>query len=53
MAFQLSNVTLVKISWMCFYSPVEARMAKPLFVLAQFAFEPLRKLPKVIDELPV
>jgi hypothetical protein len=34
MAFQLSNVTLVKISWMRFYSPVEARMAKPLFVLA-------------------
>jgi hypothetical protein len=50
---QVSNVTLVKISWMCFYSPVEARMVKPLFVLVQFAFEPFRKLPKVIDELPV
>ena len=53
MAFQLSNVTLVKISWTCFYSLAEARMAKSLFVLAQFAFEPFRKLPKVIDELPV
>jgi hypothetical protein len=53
MAFQLSNVTLVKISWACFYFPVEARMVKPLLVLAQFAFEPFRKLPKVIDELPV
>ena len=50
---QVSNVTLVKISWMCFYSPVEARMVKPHLVLAQFAFEPFRKLPKVIDELPV
>ena len=28
-------------------------MVKPLLVLAQFAFEPFRKLPKVIDELPV
>ena len=53
MAFQLSNVTLVKISWMCFCSLVEARMVKPLFVLVQFAFEPFRKLPKIIDELPV
>jgi hypothetical protein len=26
---ELSNVTLVKISWMCFYSPAEARMVKP------------------------
>jgi hypothetical protein len=31
---ELSNVTLVKISWMCFYSSVEARMVKPLLVLA-------------------
>jgi hypothetical protein len=31
---ELSNVTLVKISWMCFCSPVEARMVKPLIVLA-------------------
>ena len=53
MSFQLSNVTLVKISWMCFCSLVEARMVKPLFALAQFAFEPFRKLPKVIDELAV
>ena len=28
-------------------------MAKPLLVLAQFAFEPFKKLPKVIGELPV
>jgi hypothetical protein len=53
MSFQLSDVTLVKISWMCLYSPVEARMAKPLLALAQYDFEPFRKLPKVIDELPV
>jgi hypothetical protein len=28
-------------------------MVKPHLVLAQFAFEPFKKLPKVIDELPV
>jgi hypothetical protein len=28
-------------------------MAKPLLVLAQFASEPFKKLPKVIDELPL
>jgi hypothetical protein len=28
-------------------------MIEPLFVLAQFAFEPLGKLPKVINELQV
>jgi hypothetical protein len=28
-------------------------MAKPLLVLAYRAIEPFRKLPKVIDELPV
>jgi hypothetical protein len=29
------------------------QVIEPLFVLAQFAFEPFRKLPNVINELPV
>jgi hypothetical protein len=53
MSCQLSNVTLVKISWMCFYSPVEARMAKPLIALAQCAFSRSGNFLKAIDELPV
>ncbi len=37
----------------CFYASMKTRMIEPLLALAWSAFEAFRKLPKMIDELPV
>ena len=53
MSCQVSNVTLVEVNWECFYASVEARMIKPVSILAYFALEPLRKLAQMINKLTI
>src|SRR3972149_10944203 len=50
---QVSNVTLVERCWESFYASVKARMVEPVPVLAYSAFQPLRELPQVINELAI